>query len=258
MKTTMGFGILLPVLALLVGGCMTNKDLAPLQQDIQSVRKKAQGLDERVRMLEQQIRGVRGGDGREVPTLADMNARLEKLQVEVGRIKGHLEERERRQGVSSGGPLPSQPSYGPSSPSRPSPSQQPSSSVESPPGLTSQQNAYEKGLQLFQKGRYSEARQSFQQYIAANPDSNLADNGLYWIGECYFEEQRYSEAIDAYQRLLDQYPQGNKAPYGMLRQGDAFERLGDQTAARILYKRIVSKYPNTPQAQIAQRKLEQL
>jgi len=47
-------------------------------------------------------------------------------------------------------------------------------------------------------------------------------------------------------------------PQALLKQGTAFQQMGDATAARILYERLVEKYPNTPQAQAAQKKLNQL
>jgi len=249
------------VLPFLLAGCVTTTELVPLQQSVQTLGLRIQELEERVGGLERRIHGAEGRQAEkdEGPTLADMHARLEAFQVKLGSLEGRLEEQERR---SLAAPVSS--SSASVSPRPPSSAQASSSPMEStgseaaPSSGASGGTLYDKGLQWFQEGEFSRAREAFLDFLRSDPKAGLADNALYWVGECYFEEQKYREAVEAYQKLLDRYPKGNKAPYGLLKQGVAYERLGDSTAARILYKRIVENYPNTPQAQIAQKKLDQL
>jgi tol-pal system protein YbgF len=268
-KRSIKFMLLLIFFMSFCWGCTTTNNLAPLQQSVQAIHHQVQIIDERLRLVERQVGATtEKGEGR-VPSLADVNARVEELRVEMGSLKGRLEEQEQKLRITDYSskptvqptqPVPTTPPP-PSTPPSPTPppsAPPPSAPIAAPTKESPEDSLYDKGLKLFQKGQYTPARKDFQSFLLESPNSSLADNAQYWIGECYFEENRYREAIDAYQRLLDRYPQGNKAPYGMLRQGAAFERLGDPTAARILYERIVENYPNTPQAQIAQRKLEQL
>jgi TolA-binding protein len=80
-----------------------------------------------------------------------------------------------------------------------------------PPPTTSPQEAYSMAYNDYLKGNYDLAIESFKLYRAQFPGSPLADNALYWIGECRYSQRKFEEAVDAFDELILTYPQGDKA-----------------------------------------------
>ena len=88
--------------------------------------------------------------------------------------------------------------------------------------------------------------------------SDLADNALYWSGECRYARKEYAEAIGLFKQVLEKYPQGSKVPDALLKIGLAYISTGDKKNARVYLKKTVSQYPFTPAGTKAEKKLKQL
>lgn len=117
---------------------------------------------------------------------------------------------------------------------------------------------YDHALSLFRKGEYEAAMRGFQAFLNQHPKSDRADNGHFWIGECYMALEQYEQAILAYQKVIKDYPKGNKVANAMLRQAAAFLEIQDKTSARLLLKKIIKEHPGSNEAELAQKKLEAL
>lgn len=108
----------------------------------------------------------------------------------------------------------------------------------------------------FDDGDLEAARNGFEKLLAAYPDSPLANNAQFWIGETYYREQWYEKAILEYQKVIEKYPTGNKVPGAMLKQGFAFANIGETNTARLVLRELVARYPSTDEANLAKQKLE--
>lgn len=117
---------------------------------------------------------------------------------------------------------------------------------------------YQAAYEIYQKGQYKEALEAFRGFLRKYPDSTLADNAQFWIGECYMGLKEYERAILAFQDVIKKYPKGNKVPSAMLRQAVAFCEIKDLVSCRLLLKKIVKTYPKTPEAKTAAARLEAL
>jgi len=131
------------------------------------------------------------------------------------------------------------------------------SSAKQQPSLGVEEQ-YGKAFEMFRARQFQAARDEFTSFIERNPETDLADNAQFWLGECYYSERKYSEAIAAYEKTIKNYPDSDKVSSAMLKQGMAFLELGDKTAAEILLKKVVKGYPNSNQAKIAQSKLARI
>ncbi len=128
-----------------------------------------------------------------------------------------------------------------------------------PPAPTmSPQEAYSVAYNDYLKGNYDLAVESFKLYRQQFPESPLADNALYWIGECRYSQRKYEEAIDAFDDLILTYPQGDKAAAAHLKKGLSFIELGRKPEALAALKLLVAKYPLEEEARIAQDKIREL
>ena len=93
------------------------------------------------------------------------------------------------------------------------------------------------------KGIYDLAVESFKLYRQQFPESPLADNALYWIGECHYSQRMFEEAIDAFDELILTYPQGDKAAAATSRKASASSSSAGKAEALAALKLLVAKYP---------------
>jgi tol-pal system protein YbgF len=110
----------------------------------------------------------------------------------------------------------------------------------------------------YTKGNYELAIDGFKIYRQQFFDSPLADDALYWIGECYFSLGKYDEAITQFNTLIFNYPQGNNLPAAYLKKGMSYAQLGKKDEAISVFKLLINKYPNDEEAKIAQQKIKEL
>jgi TolA-binding protein len=79
------------------------------------------------------------------------------------------------------------------------------------------QKLYDSAMYLYNEKEYELARTIFQQILQSYPESNLADNALYWRGISYYKEGKYDLALKEFERVLKEYPQGNKTKDAQVR-----------------------------------------
>ena len=131
-------------------------------------------------------------------------------------------------------------------------------SASSPPPISPEKAKYDNSLAVYKQGKLQAAIVDFNDFLKTYPQSDLADNAQFWIGECYMGLNQYEQAILAFQQVIKRYPKGNKVPNAMFRQALAFEAIKDTTSAKLLLAKIIKNYPKSNEASIAKTKLESL
>ncbi len=123
------------------------------------------------------------------------------------------------------------------------------------PGTTwsNSQQMYRCGLSLVYARRYYEAIQVFQEFLRYYPQSSLADNALYWTGECYYAQKQYHIALSYFQRILFEYPHGNKVPDAMLKIALSHMSLKQYGEGCRVLNDLIYRYPNSEPARKAYR-----
>jgi len=122
---------------------------------------------------------------------------------------------------------------------------------------TSSEDDYKDAYDTYQKGDYTAAREKFQRYLDAYPNSKYSENALYWIGECYYSEKNYEKAIVEFDDVVKKYPNGAKASAALLKQGMAFSSLDDKKSANAIFKKVIERYPKSEQATVARKRLKE-
>jgi tol-pal system protein YbgF len=238
----------------LVMGCATTRQTAYLQSEIDDLQQKVEILRGRVTSemqhnwvnfetsleeLRQEIKILRAN-------IEEDRALLNKITHDVEELKRGYEARqsalatERGAGVA-GSPTPPAPTT--------TPQEAPTEDME---------GAYHQAYATFKGGDYPTALKQFQSFLDTYPKSEYADNARYWIGECYHQLGDYERAIVEYEKVIKQYPHGDKVPSALLKQGFAFLGLGDRVDAKLLFQKVIKEYPQSPQAEIAAKKLKVL
>jgi tol-pal system protein YbgF len=118
--------------------------------------------------------------------------------------------------------------------------------------------AYQAAFNLLKDGQYDRAIVAFQKFLVAYPDSSLADNAQYWLGEAYYVNKSYPEAEAAFQRVVDKYPQSRKLGDALLKIGFCRYELKQWQSAREVLGQVVARFTDTPAARLAQQRLDKM
>ncbi|MFH2058604.1 MAG: tol-pal system protein YbgF [Pseudomonadota bacterium] len=115
---------------------------------------------------------------------------------------------------------------------------------------------YKKARNLLLEEDYTNAATLFKKFIAAHPTDSLADNAVYWLGECYYSMKDYKKAILIFKNLENQYPKSEKVPDAILKSGYSYLSLDDTNRANYFLKKVIKEYPFSPASEKAQEKLK--
>lgn len=115
---------------------------------------------------------------------------------------------------------------------------------------------YEQALAAYQAGKFQRASALFEAYYAQYPRHPLAENALYWTGECHYARKRYLKAIDTFKSVLQDYPDGGKVPDALLKTGYSYLALGDKTTGRRYLQEVIRQYPFSPAGAKAEERLK--
>ena len=119
-------------------------------------------------------------------------------------------------------------------------------------------SAYLAAFNLLKDGQYDRAIPAFQKFLATYPDSALADNAQYWMGEAFYVNRAFPEAQAAFQRVVDKYPQSRKISDALLKIGYCRYELKQWDSAREVLTQVVTRYADTPAGRLAQQRLDKM
>jgi len=118
--------------------------------------------------------------------------------------------------------------------------------------------AYQAAFNLLKDGEYDRAIAAFQKFLVQFPDSQLADNAQYWLGEANYVNKSFPEAQAAFQRVIDRYPQSRKRPDALLKIGYCQYELKQWDAAKATLAKVAGQFPDTPAGHLAQQRLDRM
>ena len=134
------------------------------------------------------------------------------------------------------------------------PANAPNSKPASDPAKESQE--YEVALNQFKAGKYKEAAALFGAFVQKAPDSSLAPNAQYWLGNAWYAQRDCKRAIEAQNIVTTKYAESNKAPDAWLAIATCQQELGNAAGAKRSLETLIGKYPTSPAAENAQQRLK--
>jgi len=117
---------------------------------------------------------------------------------------------------------------------------------------------YNSALAAYKKMDYNTAVSEFTAFAEKYPEHELADNALYWIGECLYAQKKFSEAVAAFEAVTTRYPEGSKVPDALLKTGYAYLALDDKDNARLFLKKVIRNFPFSQAGSKAEGMLKRL
>lgn len=260
-----------PVLLLpLCAGCIMPDQLDSLKRDVADVQQQLRGIqreqdEARRRLAEVETTLGEGSDSVTRSEFADLALAAEQTSREVAILDERIRDAGRRldnlsqdiQGVRSlASRKDTAPTYpgsgGPVGSLEPPGDENPGTAVPRPDDL------YNSAYADFSKGNYALAISGFEEYASRYPDSDLADNALYWVGECRFSQGEFASAIQAYDRLLSRYPRTDRAAAAHLKKGLCYMEQNQIGQAIVQLQFVRDNYAGSDESRVARDKLTSL
>jgi tol-pal system protein YbgF len=114
---------------------------------------------------------------------------------------------------------------------------------------------YNNALRDYNGDKNDLALQEFSDYIKFYPNTDLAGNCYFYLGEIQFKQGNYQAAAQSYDQVLQNFPSGNKAASAQLKKGFALLELGKQDDGVSELRHLIQRYPHSPEALQARDRL---
>ena len=138
---------------------------------------------------------------------------------------------------------------------RPVPRPKPASAFK--PGGFEVKSSYNEALAEYEARRYESAISGFTEVLTVSPNSSLADNAQYWIGECYYAIGNFEKALESFNKIFD-FPKSNKRADAHYKVAKTYIKLGNTDAAKEEFRSVIQNYPDTKAAEYAKAELGKL
>ncbi|MBD3287781.1 tetratricopeptide repeat protein [candidate division KSB1 bacterium] len=116
---------------------------------------------------------------------------------------------------------------------------------------------YDDALNYFHNGEYQIAATTFKRLLHENPNSPLADNCQYWIGECRFAQGKYYQAIVEFEKVF-MFNSTDKHDDAQIMMGLAYMKAGQVQQARTDFTWLLACYEGSEYYQRALRYMNEL
>lgn len=264
--------LLVTVLALTAVGCVSSGDIDLLHREITDVSRQVENLGkqstgkEDLKVMSQRLADQ---NSQVLKSNADIQVELQQLRDQIESLQSNLEATNQRLEAltnelaaareNSATSLMAPPGAGEVPPVGPGASAAPAlpaGSAASRPSEPAQ--LYGSAHEDYLRGNFDLAVQGFRDYLSRYPGTDLSDNALYWIGECYYSKRQFREAIDSFTELLNNYKTSDKAAAALLKKGLAYLEAGDRAQAVINLQYVLYEHPGTPEAKRSKDELAKL
>ncbi len=214
-------------------------------------------LDNRVQRIERVLTNQ---------SLLELAQRIDALQADLRAIRGEVE---LLQNQSEGGKTQTRNLYGDldrriaaletlGGVGQGSASAPPAASPGAGGSAQAEQASYDAAFNALKSSDYPKAISGFKGFVATYPDSPLASNAQYWLGEAYYVTREYPSAIAAFEKVTVGWPDSRKAPDALVKIGFTQAALGRNADARNTLEDVARRYPGTEAAQLATERLKRL
>ena len=231
-----------------LAGCATSPEDDPVLQD------KLNNLDSRTTRIERVISNQ---------SLLSMAQNIEQLQDQVRVLQGRIDELEnmnealRKQQLAFYADLDRRISQLSAGGGAAAGGAGAAGSTAAPSAIApgTEQSAYMQALDQLKNGKYPDAIESLQQFLATYPKSDLADNAQYWLGEAYYASRDFPKAAAAFKAVVDQWPNSRKTPDALLKLGYSQFELKQYPESRATLTDVTQRFPGTNAAKLASDRL---
>jgi len=217
----------------------TRQDLEVLQQDLRLVRSEA-ARDDSIRAVQIQ---------RLADSVTALNRRMVEFRAETrGRLSTVDEQLLRTQELAGQSQSRVQEMRAVLEQARPA-------ATDTAGGRPGPNQLYQLGRDQFMRGSNSAARTAFQELLTAHPQSDVAGDAQFYVGETFSAEGNNAAADSVYAIVVAQYPNAQRAATALYKRGVIAQQAGRNADARRHFNAVVSRFPNSDEAALARDRL---
>lgn len=253
-------------LALATGACFaTRSDVRILQEDLTSMREATLKADS---ARAAQIAQVAATLGEVTDSIRSANARLARWQANVqgdlrgiqeqliavqeltgqsqnklNELRASMEERIAQTAPSPVAPMPGD-TTGRSA-----------AGVPPQPAGPGPATLYKLAFDQMSRGSHATARSGFQELLTQYPNSDLAPDAQYYIGETFNAEGNTTAADSVFQLVVETYPRAPRAASALYKHGLFLQKAKRDREARQVFQSVIDKYPRSDEAALARDQL---
>ena len=199
------------------------------------------GLSNKVDSMGDDVRSLKD-------SLADLSARLERMDAKMTDLKNQMQIMQN--------PPAAPPATGTNPPGGAVGG--PPAAGNLPPAGMSADQSYTEAVRDRQTGKIDLAYNEFQQYLTYFPNTELAANAQYNLGEIDYNRNNYAPAIKAFDAVLERYPDNPKTPDAHYMKAMALLKSNQKSRAAGEFRILVQNYPHTDDAKKALAQLRAL
>jgi tol-pal system protein YbgF len=125
-------------------------------------------------------------------------------------------------------------------------------------GAAAEQAAYTQAFDALKASNYAAAISGFTSFLSTYPNSPIAENAQYWLGEAHYAKGEYDQAANAFRVVGERWPTSRKAPDALLKLGYSQIELKQVGQARVTLGDVTRKFPDSDAARLASERLSKL
>ncbi len=108
------------------------------------------------------------------------------------------------------------------------------------------QGQYDEAYAAAQRGDFANAERGFQDFLAKNPNHQLAGNASYWLGDMAYSRKDFDSAARIFLEAYKKYPKHGKSPDMIYKAGSAFGQQGKKKEACTAFTILFNDHPGMP------------
>jgi tol-pal system protein YbgF len=124
-----------------------------------------------------------------------------------------------------------------------------------PPAGPGPATLYKLAVDQMNRGSHSTARTGFQDLLTQYPNSDLAPDAQYYIGETLQAEGNTTAADSVFSLVVSKYPSAPRAATALYKHGLILQKAKRDREARQAFQGVVDKYPRSDEAALAREQL---
>ncbi|MBC7905352.1 MAG: tol-pal system protein YbgF [Rhodospirillaceae bacterium] len=211
-------------------------------------------LDDRVDQLEEMVRHLTGKLEENQFKTAQLAKQLDRMQADMDLRFKDLQAGAQAPAATMPGATAAAPSAGGPAPGPQTLGTMPEKDMKklmaptaaAPAKALDPQASYDAAYTAAQSGDYVNAERGFTEFLAKNPNHQLAGNAQYWLGDIAYSKKDFGTSAGTFLDAYKKFPKHTKAPDMIYKAGSSFGLLGKKKEACTAFAILFNDHPQMP------------
>ncbi|GHT36916.1 hypothetical protein AGMMS49593_02860 [Endomicrobiia bacterium] len=116
-------------------------------------------------------------------------------------------------------------------------------------------SVYQSAYGDYSMGKYDIACSGFQSFVDKYPNTELAPQAQFYMGECYYSSGMFDKALEEYNKVEEHYKRSGLVSSARFKMAMCYEMLGESDESSSVLSSILKDFPQSPEASRAKEKI---